>query len=322
MTLDALHRRSRFERHSTGKHVEPTPRSLVWFEKLAAHGPLPIEYLHAFTAARFPKFKNSQKHAGDLYHEHTTDHGGPYLDRLEVGGFRSELNSPSIYDLNPRSLAVLEELGRLHDNGIRATTHQGRSREGAHRLMTACVTASLDLACTRSGLRYIPQWEIVSRMPERENPLRIPVSFEHAGALVSKPVVPDALFGIEYPDAGFRIFALEIDRANEPLAAANLNRTSFLRKVLQYRALIGDGHYKAHFGMKKAKMQLIVITTGPLQGMLALAEKTAGPTTYMLFARQPEFGRRIIKAIPPPMTHLLTTPYLRAGCEPFNISTP
>lgn len=53
---------------------------------------------------------------------------------------------------------------------------------------------------------------------------------------------------------------LESDRYHEPIIRANLRETSYLRKIFQYREVIGNGGYRTHFGMK-ASMLLLTVTT-------------------------------------------------------------
>jgi hypothetical protein len=320
--MDTLNRRLRDERQSTGKYKTTTWRSLLWFEKIHEHGPLPLNILHAFTAAKHPDITAASKHAGDLFHESNTEHNGPYLDRLELP-LDNALAQYAVYSNTDRARQALADTGRLRDTGIEPDTFQGFKRASPHRFMTSCITASIELACIEQGLGYIPQWEIIARMPKRQKPLHIPVTISYNGQTISKPVVPDAIFGITYQDGSMRTFCLEADRANEPISVPQLSRTSFMRKALQYKELIGRGIYKAHFGMTKMPMQAIFVTTilNHQIGMIEEAKRVLGSNQYMLFATASDFGRNRIRRIPPPLKQLLTIPY-RTVDGTFDISKP
>ncbi len=78
-----------------------------------------------------------------------------------------------------------------------------------HRFMTACITASIELACRDHGFKYLSQADIFGHrkcppeLAEAEHPLGLPCG--------DGIIIPDQLFGIDY-GGKFRFFALEADR--------------------------------------------------------------------------------------------------------------
>lgn len=329
MPHDFLNRRSRFDREPTGKLVDLTPRSIVWFEKLHTHGMLPLNYLHAFTQSLNRNLTWAKKHARDLYHENNTAHAGPYLDRpTEQEDMRNAKYQHAIYELNRRSIAALQEEDKYHASGFQPALYLRSKGLFNHELMASLITASLDLACLAQPdrYRYIPAWEIIERMPhERQNvALTIPVTFEYEGQVVTKAVKPDRLCGIEYRAAGGRLLvAIEADRNSEGVRVADIEARSIRRKILQYRALIGTRTYKAHFAVSKTPMVVLTATTNAqhMTTMIDLvAELCGGSNTYLWHTALPEFGRWM--KVPPPMTDLLTRAYSRAGLPVAYLTDP
>lgn len=77
---DSIGRQLQNKRSPTGKHKKPNDRSLVWFDKLHRHGPLPSSYLHAYTEHLCRNAAWARWVLADLFHEDGV-HGEPYLDR-------------------------------------------------------------------------------------------------------------------------------------------------------------------------------------------------------------------------------------------------
>src|SRR5205823_2974073 len=129
----------------------------------------------------------------------------------------------TIYDLTPRSLAVLA------DRGIAS---RPRTDPFLHRFMGACVSASMRLAAGARGCRYGSKDEIFGhpKCPpdtrEAANPLALPIWSSAAGRFL----VPDDLFVIQYPGPKPRFFAVEIDRRTESIDS-DTAKTAYGRKL-------------------------------------------------------------------------------------------
>ncbi|MEJ0019691.1 MAG: hypothetical protein WDN25_24685 [Acetobacteraceae bacterium] len=316
-------RRLRYTRRSTGKRVTPTERDLAWFKALQRHGSLPSSFLLAFTRHLCRSETRALERLGDLYHESNTPHGGPYLNRPAQQWSAISKFQRAVYDLAPAAEQALDELGIRKGTGPEDVGGLYR-----HRLMVACVTASIELAVKKNpSLRYISQAEILARSPHKTVVIPCSVSYTNPRTgkrqMLEKPLVPDAIFGLEYAaEAGrrYRFFMVEADRNHEPVIRADLRETSYLRKVLQYRQVIGRGIYREHFGMK-SPMLLLTITTNArhmsnIQKMTAEVFGRAG-CPYLLFATLPAFGDSL--CVPSPCDQLSAAPWQRTGYSSMRI---
>lgn len=286
--FDAMGRRCRTKPTPTGKRITPQPRDLLWFAKLAEHGPLPSSFLLAFAKDTHRSEKRAKERLTDLFSEDRTPHKGAYLTR-PVQQFRTldARYNQLVYDLSPASAAALRRSG----NAIRPT----RSGPWQHSLMVGCITASIELACNeRDDINYIPQSKILARA-EASMRWTTEVCDLDSGASYEKDLLPDAVFGLEYLTAEgkrYRFYALEADRATEPLRSAEIHRKSFLRHLLQYEDYIeGDG-YQEHLNLT-APMMVLTVTTSEerMRRMLALtAELFPEGNSYQLFQVWDAFG--------------------------------
>ena len=315
-TLIPPKRRLRYERKSTGKRVSTTDRDLIWFLALQRHGPLPSNFLLAFTRDFRSSYTRSLERLGDLYHESNTPHGGSYLDRPRQQWNATAKFERTVYELAPAAERALEERGLAPSGHVqhRAMYH--------HRLMVSCITASIELAAKEDPhLRFIAQDEILARSPNKTLSIPCVVTYTNPRTgniqTLDALVVPDAIFGLEYVVGGqrlYRFFMVEADRSHEPIIRANLLESSYLRKVLQYREVIGNGGYRRHFGMK-ASMLLLTVTTNArhMTGIMRMAQEVVGTAgcSYMLFRTAPEFGDEL--HVPDPTGGYLTGPWVRPG---------
>jgi hypothetical protein len=258
----------------------------------------------------------------DLYHEDNTPHGGPYLDRPRGQWTALSKFERTVYENAPAAEQILS--GR----GCPERPSAEQSRLYHHRFMVACITASIELAISHNpSLRFIPRHEILARSPNPTLviPCRTTYTNPRTGTsqTLDAPLIPDALFGIEYVAGGrrnYRFFMLEADRATEPVRRANLRETSFLRKLVQYREMIGNGGYRGHFGMKSAMLVLNVTTNARhLRSIIEATRRIGGSNgcPYLLFATAPALGDQL--RVPDPCYGLLTEPWQRAGMSPLKI---
>lgn len=286
--LDALGRRYRTTPLSIGKRVTPQPRDLLWFAKLAEHGPLPSSFLLAFANDTHRSEKRAKERLTDLFNESDTPHQGTYLTRPTQQFCTLDARyNPLVYDLAPAAVAALRKAG--------IPIRPVRSGPWRHSCMVSCITASFELAClTRSDLTYIPQSAILARV---NAPLRYATELcdPDTGATYGKDLLPDAVFGLEYrTTAGkrYRFFALEADRATEPLRSVDIQRKSFVRHLLQYEDYVEAGGYRDHLNLTAPLLVLNVTTSEErVERMLALTDEffPAG-NTYQLFQSWETFG--------------------------------
>lgn len=316
---DSQGRRSRTRPQSTGKHITLQPADLIWFEKIHQHGPLPSSFLLQYTANQRKSEKRASERLTDLFNEDQTKHGGCYLDR-PLQQFRTidSRYNQLVYDLLPAAELALKEQGLLHKTNTKS------SGPWLHQFMVACVTASIELATLQSpSIRFIPQYEILERA---NTTLRYPIEMRdpNSGKSVSKDLIPDALFGLEYKTTNgsrYRFFMVECDRSTEPATSKNFNRKSLERNLQQYRKYIVTGRYKEHLKLT-APLLVLNITTSPerLTKMIEITNKLADGTgnSYQLFQSWSDFGP--VFRPPSPNLELLNGLWQRAGQSDFVIS--
>ncbi|KJC45217.1 hypothetical protein UP06_14290 [Bradyrhizobium sp. LTSP857] len=204
------------------------------------------------------------------------------------------------------------------------------SQQFSHSLMVCDILASIEIGIRADPqLRLISWEEILAKMPpaaaKQDDPLELPcqVSFTFPRSKTthrsSKPLIPDAVFGIEYkPSKSFRFFALEADRNHEPVMRTNLSQTSYLRKILQYRE-IARGAYKTQWGLPNL-LVLNVTTSEPHMHniMSLLSTLTDGKgASYLLFKTMPSLAS--LETAPTPDACMLTEPWSRSGLNAFEI---
>ncbi len=318
-THDALNRRHRHRRTSTGKRITPQPRDLLWFQMIHRHGPLSSSYLHEFSKHLCSSEKRARDRLTDLFNEDRTPHGGPYLERpwQQFDTYDARYQE-LVYDLAPAAERALKE-NQLWNAYVQRPFGPWR-----HSYMVASITASIELSVIDDpGLAYIPQEQILARA---EAKLRYPVPFKNpsTGKTETRDLIPDALFGLEYKDRnhrGYRFFVVEADRGTEPSRSSRFNRKSFERNLLQYREYVGKGLYKEHLGLTAGMMVLIVTTReATIHSMLEQGSEFApNGNSYMLFQVADGFGR-FFKPSGRRLT-LAEEKWRRAGLADFQINS-
>ncbi|WP_417519747.1 replication-relaxation family protein [Minwuia sp.] len=315
--FDTIRRRKRLQPVSTGKRIRPRPRDLLWFRKIHEHGPLPSSYLHAFSAREHRSEKRAKERLTDLFNEAETPHGGTYLSR-PLQQFRTidSRYNQLVHDLTPASLAALKQAG-LHSDHVSRP-----SGPWLHGFMTACITASIELATlARDDLSFIPGWQVLERAGA---PLRFPTPIRDPGTgrTVIKDLIPDALFGLQYLTSEgprYRFFLVEADRGTEPMRTANGNRKSWMRSLAQYRAYVGGGLYRDHLRLTAPLLVLIVGTEErKIDRMVRLTRNEGSAEPWLLFTALEGFGP--VFRPQDPIADLLDRHWLRAASGSFDIS--
>ncbi|MEM7545371.1 MAG: replication-relaxation family protein [Pseudomonadota bacterium] len=288
--LDTLGRRARLFPQSTGKRITLTERDVLWFALLHEHGPLPSSYLHERTKDRWVSEKRAKERLTDLFNEANTPHEGPYLTR-PLQQFRTidSRYNELIYDLMPAAETALRAADRWRSHNARP------SGPWLHGHMVACITASIELvAMARADLTYVPGWRILERAGAE---LRYPVTIADptSGRQLTKYLIPDALFGLEYHTAAgsrFRFFVVEADRATEPLTSSNWNRKCVVRSFLQYEAYVCGARYNEHLKLTAPLLVLNVCSTAARAERMraALQKLRPGGMPYQLFQSWEGFG--------------------------------
>lgn len=312
---DSIGRRNRLKPISTGKRVTPQKRDLLWFAKIAEHGPLPSSFLLQYAKHSHKSERRAKERLTDLFNEDNTPHDAPYLTRppQQFRTIDSRYNQ-LVYDLAPPALAALEEQGCP----VRPT----RSGPWLHSFMVSCITASIELACIDGqDVAYIPQSAISARA---DTELRWPteITDPNSGATYTKDLLPDAVFGLEYltkRGSRYRFFAIEADRATEPATSSNFHRKSFVRHLLQYERYVEQSGYGDHLSLTAPMLVLTVTTSETRQRRMVKLTEEYFPcgNSYQLFSHWGAFG---VPFRPPrPRPALLSKPWVRAGMAAYCI---
>lgn len=313
-THDQIGRRYRDQPISTGKRITPTDRDILLLDKIHRHGPLSTTYLVAYSKLVRKSSTRAKDRLTDLFNEDETPHEGTYLSRPWQQFETLDARQHDLaYDLTPQAKLLLKEQGLWSDYA------PNTSGSWKHTYMTACITASIELATLETeNIRYIFQDEILAK----SNTI---FSFPVRVNGTTKNLIPDGIFGLEYTQDEkryYRFFLVEADRATEPGRTRNFDRKSYGRTILQYREFVGKGMYKEALGLT-AGLLVLNITTSELRhrNLLELTKELSesGGNNYLLFQYAPEFGRYF----QPPniLHHLFTKGWERAGREPFSINS-
>jgi hypothetical protein len=281
MARDSLNRRNRFDApHSTGKRICLTERDFLIFSALERHGVLPATYLYEFGKYEAANIKGHQQRLTDLYHEDNTAHGGRYLIRPHQQWASPHARyQPISYELSSYGVKA------LHNSGMPSQSVIQPSGAFIHRAMTACITASIDLTCHATNLRYISQSEILHRAGcTANNPLTI--------ATRLGTTIPDQLFGIDYGGM-YRFFALEADRSTESLASQKHHARSIEAKLQRYVEILEQETFKQTWGIPMLYILVVTTSARHMQNMMRIIERIANAkiASRFLFKTEPVFGK-------------------------------
>jgi len=312
MKTDTLNRRIRFAPpNPVVDRLILTDADYLLFEAIDRNGPLPSNYLYEYTRHLRRDKSHLQNRLTEFYNG---DAVGPYLVRppQQFAGFEARYQH-MVYDLAPRARAALGDRGTLGRFSPR------RTDPFLHQLMSACVAASIELGAPAQGIRYIPREEILThpRCPhltrEGKNPVALPLP-----SLAGNVLVPDDLFGFEYPGVGFRFFAVEIDRNTESIERKNLDSNTFGRKIASYLTVLKNRIYQSHWGLPNLSILTVTTNGTHARNIIDYVAKQNEPKLLDRFAFQsePSFSAnwRVPKEV---LSQLLDEPWQTVSGEKY-----
>jgi hypothetical protein len=317
-------------RERTGKRIEFTERDLEILKLLDRYRFLRSTNLYALAGGKSQK--RFVERLGDLFHE------GGYINRPKQQW--QAINArymPVVYELAEEGRRMLAEYGGGLESGLALVGKHGRrpSRHYHHELMICDILSSIEIGLRAdSNLRFISWPEILAsvKMPEatrsaaKPMAAKVPVTYVPPGARKSHridgPLVPDALFGLEYTARGakqYRFFALEADRNTEPVIRRDLRQSSYLRKILQYREIVARSVYKTLWGLPNLIVLTVTVNEQRCQNMMRLVDElTHGKgSTFLFFQTMPSLTS--LQKAPLPIPDILTGAWHRAGHPDFFI---
>lgn len=313
LDIESGKRRSRMRRSSTGKRVELTKRDLEIFKLLARYRFLRSTYIHAFVGGNRTKLI---ERLGHLYHEEG------YLDRpAQQWEAVNARYMPVAYELGERGRRVLA------DAGLKAPRRAERARQYRHEAMICDILASIELESRATpGVRFIPWEEILAsaKMPvatrDGANPRAVVTRSGEGtrGTPFEAMLVPDAIFGIEYENAGkrsFRFFALEADRNTEPVVRRDNGQSSYGRKIAQYQDVIRRGLFRDRWGLPNLLVLTVTVSEHHTLALLKAVQAIGADEVADHFLFRSIGQGQLSENMAKPLTNLLTTPWRRAGFE-------
>ena len=336
---DNLGRRIRGRRTPSGKRLVLQQRDIEILKLLRRYRFLRSTFIWQLLPPEHQgkSFKRFQDRLTDLFHETDTRHGAAYLDwpQQQRQSYNARYTA-SIYALSPAGEALLEDEGIAPDNltDLVCSGRMAVNREFPHAMMICDTLASIELGTlSEPSIRLVSWQEIMAKAPQRtrlaDNPFAIPVEISHtfsnatARAHEKFRIVPDGLFGLEYSlPAGkklYRFFALEAERRNR-VNTGSLKSSSFLKKVLAYRAIIDKAIHKTHLGIPN----LLILTVAPTPARIETMKKTifdlygrAGSSNFLFQCISTHgYGDQI----EPPTSHMFREPWKRAGSNDFRLN--
>jgi hypothetical protein len=310
MTSNNSKLRSRMHAESRGRRIEVTPRDIEIFSLLDRYRYLPSNFIHAFVGGNESYHKARMT---DLFHEGWLRKPRPQWEAMNA---RYRFDT---YELGHKAGAILADRGSL-------TQHRmGTGNSFRHELMVCLIMASIDLAGKQIGLSLLSWKDVFALAPpttrDANAPFAIPMTFTYQGRTSDKPLRPDGLpFGL----GARRVFwfpGIEVDRHYEPLHPTDLGsrHSSILGKFLQYRHMVRERLFEAHYGMPNVLVPIVTINHQHMLNMIDLALRISDGRGFkwMLFKSIPDFAS-VEKAIQPNRA-LLTEPWQRAGNPPLNL---
>lgn len=324
-------RRSRMHRAPTNKRLEISERDIELFRLLSRYRYLRSSHLHMLAGGR--SHKRFVERLGHLYHE------GGYIDRpAQQWQAINARYMPAVYELGDAGERLLVERGIL-DRELSPLLRKGRQgavRQYHHDLMVCDILSSIEIGVRADpALRFVSWQEILAspKMPASTraapNPLALPAEATYTCSRTGKtdrwmgPLVPDALFGIEYRACDgkktYRFFAVEADRNTEPIARHNLQQTSYLRKLLQYRAIATNKAYTTHLGLPNLLVLTVTTNDEHTRNIMQLLGRLTGGrgSASLLFRTMPSLAS--LEKAPAPTSCFLTEPWQRVGHQELQI---
>lgn len=247
-----------------------------------------------------------------------------YIDkpREQLRGYNN-LYCPDIYELDGKGSELLLERGikefeitRLYRQKTNAPV-----KNFAHSMMICDTMASLEIGIKATDCELISWQEIVKRTDQNE-PMKLPCTISHtfAGNKYDRKetaIIPDGLFGIRYPANKVSFFALEAEHYN-PIEPKNLDRASFLKKILAYREIVKTGVYKQKLKIPNLRVLVVSPTTQRVKHQMELTERITGGSNLFLFHDVPV--QEELYSAPPPFPELFIAKWKRAGREDVRIN--
>jgi hypothetical protein len=171
--------------------------------------------------------------------------------------------------------------------------------------------ASIKLGCIQTG-RTFDGWEYTLTHPkcpqatkDADNPLAMRIKVDGKTIRVIPDWPPFAIGGPE----GKSCYVLENDMHNEPIAAHELNRSSYGQKLVHYLEVFRSREYQAHFGIPNLQILNVTVSDIHMNNIIKHLQRISTKTRPFLFKSVPSMSKYENK--PDISGHMLTAPWQR-----------
>ncbi len=251
-------RRPRFRRAAQPPAFRLTDDDVAIVRQLARHRFLRSTHIAALVGRSLDR---ANDRLSRLFHAGYLDRPRAQLDYYPGMG-----SAPMVYALADRGARLLIERDGVDFANVEWSR---KNREAGrpfieHQLEVMDFYIALQCAVRNRGdIRLIHPNEIVAAFPDQSfsarNPFGLRVKVPHRGAIHEIGLVPDLVFGLRFPDGSRRCFMVEIDRGTMPVTRADIEQTSFERKMRAYLAAHAAKLHERHFGWKA--FRVLTVTT-------------------------------------------------------------
>jgi DNA-binding Lrp family transcriptional regulator len=196
-----------------------------------------------------------------LFHAGYIDRPRAQLDRFPTTG-----SGRMIYALADRGARLLMERDGVSFTNVEWSR---KNREAGrpfieHQIEIADFQVALQRAVRERGdVRLLYANDILATAPlttrEARNPFLLRANVSKQGWKREIGVVPDLVFGLKFTDGSRRCFMVEIDRGTMPITRADINQTSFERKMRVYLSAHAANQHGRQFGWKN--FRVLAVTT-------------------------------------------------------------
>jgi hypothetical protein len=232
-------------------------------------------------------------------------------------GYNS-LNDTDIYEITTKGEAQLTSTVPEATNLLRFLS-DAPVKNFKHAMMICDALSSIEIGAKASGCTFITQAEILAKI-DHEHPTKLPCTVKYTYSAKSTLqsttfLIPDGVFGIRYPNGQTRLYLLEAEHYN-PVFATNLNRASFLKKMLGYEDIRAKGTIRQ---LGKSNFHVLFVFPTPTRAQTArqLVETVLGGSSHILINHTPV--QEEIWRSPRPYPELFTGEWLRGGLPAVSI---
>lgn len=214
-----------------------------------------------------------------LYHAGYIDRPRAQLDYYWKSG-----SAPLIYALSDRGARLLVERDGLSFANLEWSR---KNREAGrpfieHQIEIADFQVALHRAVqARGDVQLLYADDILATAPvvtrQARNPFLLRAKLSHQGWTREIGVVPDVVFGLKFADGSRRCFMVEIDRGTMPITRADIDQTSFERKMRVYLTAYAAKQHQRQFGWKAFRVLTATSDTPRVQSMIKAAQSLRIP---------------------------------------------